>query len=86
MCFIEKKSQLGFFRISHLGKLRLTGRSNADALQAAVTADVIGLQPGRATYSLVLTEAAGTIDDIFIYRIADDDWLVVPNASNVSQL
>lgn len=77
------RTDAGLFDVSHLGKLRLTGRSNGEALQAAVTADVIGLQPGRATYSLVLTEAAGTIDDIFIYRIAEDDWLVVPNASNV---
>ena len=73
----------GLFDVSHLGKLRLTGSANGEALQRAVTADVIGLEPGRATYSLVLTEDAGTIDDIFIYRIAADDWLVVPNASNV---
>lgn len=73
----------GLFDVSHLGKLRVTGAANGEALQRAVTADVIGLEPGRATYSLVLTEDAGTVDDIFIYRIADDDWLVVPNASNV---
>ena len=77
------RSASGLFDVSHLGKLRLSGADNGAALQKAVTADVIGLEPGRATYSLVLTETAGTVDDIFIYRIADDDWLVVPNASNV---
>jgi len=77
------RTSAGLFDVSHLGKLRLSGTSNGDALQNAVTADVIGLEPGRATYSLVLTETGGTIDDIFIYRIADDGWLVVPNASNV---
>lgn len=77
------RTSAGIFDVSHLGKLRLAGRANGEALQTAVTADVIGLEPGRATYSLVLTDDAGTIDDIFIYRIADDDWLVVPNASNV---
>jgi aminomethyltransferase len=77
------RNSAGIFDVSHLGKLRLTGPSSGDALQMAVTADVIGLEPGRATYSLVLTEAGGTIDDIFVYRIAEDDWLVVPNASNV---
>ena len=77
------RSSAGLFDVSHLGKLRVTGRDNGEALQRAVTADVIALEPGRATYSLVLTETAGTIDDIFIYRIAEDDWLVVPNASNV---
>jgi aminomethyltransferase len=77
------RTDAGLFDVSHLGKLRMTGAANGAALQAAVTADVIGLEPGRATYSLVLTGDGGTIDDIFIYRMADDDWLVVPNASNV---
>ncbi|MEA2516490.1 MAG: aminomethyltransferase [Actinomycetota bacterium] len=73
----------GLFDVSHLGKLRLTGTAGGEALQRAVTADVLALEPGRATYSLVLTESAGTIDDIFVYRIGDEEWLVVPNASNV---
>ena len=77
------RSSAGLFDVSHLGKLRMSGSTNGEALQKAVTADVIALEPGRATYSLVLTETAGTVDDIFIYRIAEDDWLVVPNASNV---
>jgi aminomethyltransferase len=77
------RADAGLFDVSHLGKLRMAGEANGAALQATVTADVMGLEPGRATYSLVLTPDAGTIDDIFIYRIAPDDWLVVPNASNV---
>jgi aminomethyltransferase len=74
----------GLFDVSHLGKLRVRGTDGGEALQRAVTADVIALEPGRATYALVLTEEGGTIDDIFVYRIADEEWLVVPNASNVS--
>lgn len=78
------RTDAGLFDVSHLGKLRMTGADDGAALQRAVTADVLALEVGRATYSLVLTEDAGTIDDIFIYRIAEDDWLVVPNASNVA--
>jgi aminomethyltransferase len=54
-----------------------------DALDEALTADVRALEVGAATYSLVLTESAGCVDDIFVYRIDEADWLVVPNASNV---
>ncbi len=68
--------------MSHLGKLRVVGDEGGRALQAAVTADVMALEPGAAKYALVLTDEGGTIDDIFVYRIGDEEWLVVPNAAN----
>ncbi|MEA2460782.1 MAG: aminomethyltransferase [Actinomycetota bacterium] len=76
----------GVFDVSHLGKLRVQGPGAGDALQETVTADVMGLAPGRAAYSLVLTEDGGCVDDVFVYRFGEDEWLVVPNASNVSQV
>jgi aminomethyltransferase len=78
------RSSAGLFDVSHLGKLRVTGAGAGDALQRALTADVVGLEPGRATYSLVLTDDGGCIDDVFAYRIAESEWLVVPNAANVA--
>lgn len=78
------RNNCGIFDVSHLGKLRVTGASGGASLQMAVTADVEALEVGRAKYALVLTEDGGTIDDIFVYRIAPEEWLVVPNASNVS--
>lgn len=72
----------GVFDVSHLGKLRL--RSTAPSvLQSAVTCDVDALDAGKASYALVLQEDGGCIDDVFVYRISEDEWLVVPNASNV---
>ena len=78
------RTAAGLFDVSHLGKLRVSGASAGDALQRALTADVIALAPGRATYSLALTDDGGCIDDVFVYRIGDSEWLVVPNASNVA--
>ena len=77
------RTHAGVFDVSHLGKLRLTGAAEGEALQKAVTADVLGLEVGRASYALALTDDAGCIDDLFVYRLADEEWLVVPNASNV---
>jgi len=74
----------GIFDVSHLGKLRVTGRDGGSALQEAVTADVESLEVGRASYALVLTEEAGCVDDVFVYRIGEQEWLCVPNASNVA--
>lgn len=78
------RSDRGLFDVSHLGKLRLTGGAAEDAIQSAVTADVSRLAIGRATYALVLTDDAGCIDDIFVYRIGEDEWMLVPNAANVA--
>jgi aminomethyltransferase len=73
----------GLFDVSHLGKLRVRGSDGGQALQHAVTADVEKLQVGRATYALVCRDDGGCVDDIFVYRIAADEWLAVPNAANV---
>jgi aminomethyltransferase len=77
------RNDVGVFDVSHLGKLRVGGARAGDALQVALTADTDALEPGRATYSLVLTEDGGCIDDVFVYRLGHDEWMVVPNAANV---
>jgi len=77
------RNEVGVFDVSHLGKLRVTGLDAAAALQFGVTCNVVGLEVGRARYGLVLAEDGGCIDDVFVYRIGDAEWLVVPNAANV---
>lgn len=77
------RTHVGVFDVSHLGKLRMTGTGAVDALDHTMTAGVRALEVGAATYSLVLTDDAGCVDDVFVYRLGAEDWLVVPNASNV---
>ncbi len=75
------RERVGVFDVSHLGKLRVT--SDGAGLQHALTADCLALEVGRATYSLCLADDGGCIDDVFVYRLAAEEWLVVPNAANV---
>lgn len=77
------RTSAGLFDVTHLGKLRVKGPGAGDALQDALTADVIALAPGRATYALALVDDGGCVDDVFVYRVDTDEWLVVPNAANV---
>jgi aminomethyltransferase len=77
------RSSAGLFDVSHLGKLRVAGSEATELLQETVTADVSALDIGTAKYALVLTDEGGCIDDVFVYRMARDEWLVVPNAANV---
>jgi aminomethyltransferase len=74
---------VGVFDVSHLGKLRVSSEAGTAALQHAVTANIEVLEVGQASYALVLTEEGGAVDDIFIYRVDEHEWLVVPNAANV---
>ncbi|HEX2294620.1 MAG TPA: glycine cleavage system aminomethyltransferase GcvT [Actinomycetota bacterium] len=77
------RTSAGLFDVTHLGKLRVKGPGAGDALQHALTADVVALEPGRATYALALVDDGGCVDDVFVYRIGSEEWLVVPNAANV---
>lgn len=71
----------GLFDVSHLGKISVKGPDAVQALDAVLPGNVAALGEGQAAYNLVLNEDAGIIDDIFVYRLADE-MLVVPNASN----
>ncbi|HYY44909.1 MAG TPA: hypothetical protein VE975_06930, partial [Actinomycetota bacterium] len=76
------RTAAGVFDVSHLGKLRIQGLDGGQALQRALTCDVLALDPGRARYGLALADDGGTLDDLFVYRL-EKEWLVVPNAANV---
>ena len=77
------RERAGLFDVSHLGKLLVQGADQGEALQQALSADVVALPVGKATYALALTDDAGCIDDVFVYRVSTAEWLVVPNAANV---
>lgn len=77
------RNDVGMFDVTHLGKLLVSSDEGGAALQTAVTIDIGELPVGKARYALALTEDAGCIDDVFIYRLAEGSWLVVPNAANV---
>jgi aminomethyltransferase len=79
------RTSAGLFDVSHLGKLRVSGAGRT-GLQLGVTADIDALEVGRARYALALTDDGGCIDDLFVYRIGDEEWMIVPNAANVGAI
>jgi aminomethyltransferase len=72
----------GLFDLSHMGELRVSGPGAAVGLAGALVSHPGRLPVGRAGYSLLCAPHGGVIDDLIVYRIADDVFLVVPNASN----
>jgi aminomethyltransferase len=72
----------GLFDISHMGRLEVTGASAEEYLQRLLTNDLAQVKPGQAIYSLMCREDGGIIDDLVVYRQAQDRFLVVVNAAN----
>ena len=76
------RERAGLFDLSHMAQLRLRGADAAAAADRAFASNIAALDVGRAKYSLLLDEDGGVLDDVVVYRLADDDVLVIANAAN----
>ncbi|HET9250301.1 MAG TPA: glycine cleavage system aminomethyltransferase GcvT [Actinomycetota bacterium] len=76
------RERVGLFDLSHLGKVDVVGGSAFDALQGLLTNDLRKVDVGRAQYHHLLNDAGGVEEDLFVYRLADERWFLVPNAAN----
>ncbi len=72
----------GLFDLSHMGEVRVTGPGAGAALDYALVGRLSAIAVGRAKYSLMCADDGGIIDDLIVYRLTDDEYLVVPNAGN----
>ncbi|MBP2670457.1 MAG: gcvT, partial [candidate division NC10 bacterium] len=79
------RSVAGLFDVCHMGEVEFRGAGALPALQRLTSNDVSRLQIGQIQYS-ALTTAAGTfVDDLTVYRLADDAYLTTLNASNIEK-
>ncbi|GAA4218535.1 aminomethyltransferase [Streptosporangium album] len=72
----------GLFDLSHMGEIFVTGPQAGEALDYALVGYISALEPGRARYTMIVDPAGGVLDDLIVYRLADDEFMVVANASN----
>ncbi|MGQ9550997.1 MAG: glycine cleavage system aminomethyltransferase GcvT [Candidatus Bathycorpusculaceae bacterium] len=76
------RNNVGIFDISHMGRVVITGIDSEHFLNYIITNDVSRLTPNSALYSVMCTENGGIIDDFVTYRLAEEEFLIVFNASN----
>ncbi|WP_236788950.1 glycine cleavage system aminomethyltransferase GcvT [Amycolatopsis sp. GM8] len=74
----------GLFDLSHMGEIELTGPQAGDALDHAMVGTLSAVKPGRARYTMICAEDGGVLDDLVVYRLADEKFLVVANAGNAA--
>ncbi|MGM9320989.1 glycine cleavage system aminomethyltransferase GcvT [Deinococcus aquaticus] len=79
------RTKAGVFDVSHMGEFRVQGAGALAFLQNVTTNDVSKLKPGRAQYNWLPGVAGGLVDDIYIYMVADGEYLTVVNASNIAK-
>ncbi len=72
----------GIFDLSHMGEVRLTGPAAAGFLDYALVAKYSSMKVGRAKYGVIVNESGYLLDDLITYRIGEEEFLIVPNASN----
>lgn len=76
------RERAGLFDLSHMGELFVEGPEAGAALAHALVTDPPSLADGRAQYSMIVGPDGGIIDDLIVYRLAAERFLVVANASN----
>ena len=76
------RSGAGIFDVSHMGRLHIAGPNAAGLLDILLTGSASGLRIGRARYCFICNRDGGVIDDTIFYRLAEDEFLLIPNAGN----
>ena len=76
------RERVGVFDVSHLARAWVEGPQAAEQVRSATTFDVTALPEGKAHYSLYCNKQGGIDDDVFIYHLPGDRWLVIHNAAN----
>jgi len=76
------RNHVGLFDVSHMGEIYITGLDATNFLNYVLTNQISGLKPGMIRYTPLCNENGGTIDDLLVYCLADNNFLLVVNASN----
>lgn len=80
------REAVGLFDLTHLGKVMVEGPDALNLLQRVFTNDVAKVEAGGAQYAMLLNERGGIVDDLIVYRIGEERYLVVPNAANTAKV
>ncbi len=79
------RHKVGVFDVSHMGEFWLRGPGDRDLVQKITVNDVNKLSDGQVQYTCMPNEKGGIVDDTLIYRFSQDQWMMVPNASNIEK-
>lgn len=79
------RDSVGVFDVSHMGEFLIEGPNALDLVQKVTSNDASKLTVGKAQYSCMPNEDGGIVDDLIVYRVKDETYLLVVNASNIEK-
>lgn len=79
------RAAVGVFDVSHMGEFLIEGKNALELIQKVSSNDASKLSVGKAQYSCMPNETGGIIDDLIIYKVKEDTYLLVVNASNIEK-
>ncbi|MCW3791756.1 glycine cleavage system protein T [Paenibacillus amylolyticus] len=79
------RERAGLFDVSHMGEFTVQGEQAEAFLQQMTTNDVTTLVPGQAQYTLMCYPDGGVVDDLLVYKLEDQHYMLVVNASNIDK-
>ncbi len=79
------RAAVGVFDVCHMGEIHFRGPRAAEAVQRLVTNDVGRLAEGRALYTVACLPSGGIVDDLIVYRLGGEHFLIVANAANLEK-
>ena len=82
---INVREHVGLFDVSHMGQFFLKGENALDLIQKISSNDASKLVVGQAQYTCMPNDNGGIVDDMLIYKLAEDEFMLVVNASNIEK-
>jgi aminomethyltransferase len=79
------RNGVGVFDVSHMGEFLLSGKNALALIQKVTSNDATVLEIGRAQYSCLPNNDGGIVDDLIVYRMKEEQYLLVVNASNIEK-
>ena len=79
------RQHCGVFDVSHMGEVRITGKDAERYVQHIFTNDVSGAPVGQIYYGMMLYPNGGTVDDLLVYKMGENDFFLVINAANIDK-
>jgi aminomethyltransferase len=79
------RNKAGMFDVSHMGEFILKGQGALDLIQRVISNDASTLEKGQAQYAYLPNNDGGIVDDLLVYHLDDDNYMLVVNASNIEK-
>lgn len=79
------RNHVGIFDVSHMGEFFIRGKQALALIQFIISNDASTLKIGQAQYAYMPNTSGGIVDDLIVYKIAEDEYMLVVNASNIAK-